>query len=203
MVTSWGVKAQRFENLAPADFDALVMRQQFAKLTAQPPTLLIVRGYQNWLASASALAWRRITHDPHETERERDAKDAIRREYLGKLIDSWVDLFRESVGETHYLTDCATVRYEWFRAGRGYRETLCRHLGGEYTEDLINHVPVNGGGSSFDGMQMMHRGSAMTTDRRRMEVLNHPAADLFAWALETRAEVLDLWMVHTGEEKEM
>ena len=201
MVKSWGIRAYKYENLAPSEFDAKVMRQQFANRQQDPPiALIVVRGYLNWLASASVLSWRRVNRDPQDSEYEQRAKEMIRREYLSRLVDSWVDLYREAIGETHYLDRGIPVRYGRFKADRVYREGICGRLGGEYSEAQLDFVPVNGGGSSFDGMQMMDCGSAMSTDRRHLEVLDHPAADLYRWALETHQTALNLW---TGEEKEM
>jgi hypothetical protein len=194
MVKSWGIRAPSYENLAPADFGAKVMLQQFAKMTEQLPAVLVVRDYRNWLASASVLAWRRIKRVPDGTEYEQRAKVEMQREYLSGLINSWADLFREAIGETHHLEHGIPVRYEHFRADRAYRENICALLSGEYNETQLNYVPVNGGGSSFDGMQMMDCGSKMTTDRRHLEILEHPAAELYRWALEAHT---------TWEEKEM
>lgn len=64
-----------------------------------------------------------------------------------------------------YLGEYPVVKimYDQFVNSKEYRRRVCDQLGGNYNERMLNHVPREGQGSSFDGMEYARRGTRMDT----------------------------------------
>ncbi len=65
---------------------------------------------------------------------------------LDYFLDSWTAMARRHAAEPK-----AFVLYNaWFK-DRAYRQAVCARLGGSYSERTLGEVPLEGGGSSFNG----------------------------------------------------
>jgi len=65
---------------------------------------------------------------------------------LDYFLDSWTAMARRHAAEPRSF-----VLYNaWFK-DRAYRQAVCARLGGSYSERTLGEVPLEGGGSSFDG----------------------------------------------------
>lgn len=62
------------------------------------------------------------------------------------FLDNWTAMARRHAAEPK-----AFILYNaWFK-DRAYRQAVCARLGGSYSERTLGEVPLEGGGSSFDG----------------------------------------------------
>lgn len=86
-----------------------------------------------------------------------------------KMIESWLCITSEFYRE-RYLKGCNVVRvmYDHFCESQKYRINICGQLYGTYNEHELQHVPHNGGGSSFTGTRYNGKAKEMPTlDRYR------------------------------------
>lgn len=87
------------------------------------------------------------------------------------LIDGWKELLKESLGETSVLKGYNTYDInfnKWFSDIR-YRKHLCEYLDMSFTDDGLNDVLLNGGGSSFDKLKFNGQAQQMNVLERYKE----------------------------------
>ena len=65
---------------------------------------------------------------------------------LDYFLDSWTAMARRCLADPE-----AFVLYNAWFDDRAYRQRVCARLGGTYSERTLGEVPLEGGGSSFDG----------------------------------------------------
>ena len=71
------------------------------------------------------------------------------------FVDLWLEYAREFVGETHYLGDNKIcVNYNRWCADQDYRIALSQQFGLPFTDSGFKKVATQGGGSSFDALDV-------------------------------------------------
>jgi len=65
---------------------------------------------------------------------------------LEHFMENWIALAERCLAEP----DAFVLYNSWFRS-QPYRRKICARLGGSYAEHTLGAVPLEGGGSSFDG----------------------------------------------------
>ena len=139
MLRSWQLEVESLEAIPPELYHARVRRDIRQTNTE---AVINIRDYLNYAAS---WIW-----------------------YRKKLfevihgLDTWYRLAREAVGDTDIIEDPKQViYYDGMVADQSYRKTVCAALGGAYSEECLDKVPVTSPGSSFDGFGYQDRGSEM------------------------------------------
>jgi hypothetical protein len=97
-----------------------------------------------------------------------------RRIGAGKINDHvamrmWKQHARASLGGCDHFRSARrsiVISYNRWRDSSAYRRRIAERLGLEFTDAGFESITSVGGGSSFDGMRLQGRASAMATDRR-------------------------------------
>lgn len=94
---------------------------------------------------------------------------------IDNLIVAWKELVKESFGETSTLPyDVYPINYnKWFLYS-DYRRNICDDLGLIFTDDGLNDVLNNGGGSSFDKLGFNGRAQDMDVLNRYKKFIGSP-----------------------------
>ncbi|HBL10233.1 MAG TPA: hypothetical protein DD379_02125 [Cyanobacteria bacterium UBA11162] len=95
-----------------------------------------------------------VIRDPFNLLASRFKNQNLKRRFPNDMFsDLWIAYAQEYLGETNYLKNKVVVNYNnWFR-DKEYRKQLASQLNIEFSDAGINEVKVQGGGSSFDGLQ--------------------------------------------------
>lgn len=80
---------------------------------------------------------------------------------LNDLLNIWMNQAKEYCNETNLLPYFTSVYYDEFVVSEEYRKAIAKKVGGEYTNQFLDVVPLAGGGSSFDKGKFDGRGSQM------------------------------------------
>lgn len=176
-----------FESVDPNRFykvlQAKISRQNIKPDT--PTTYVIqVRDLLNWWASL--LMYRAKNH--------MDISDRMNNE----MLSIWKGIAEEGFGVTNLINsdDKHLCVFEEFIHSRVYREDLCRAIGGKYNEEMLNHVPNAGGGSSFDGFVSQDAGSKMKIDTRYVEMQDIVLENWYRWTLAKNLDVVRAYEAH-------
>lgn len=146
--------------------------------------VVVVRHYLNWVASLVKSAEDRPTYD------------------WASVIRLYRPITQEYFCPNHFISH-ARIYYDYFIEERGYREFMCYKLGGKYNEEMLDKVPANGGGSSFDRLTFDGKGSAMNTKERWKQILDTDLKDAYIVALRSFKQNAKYFMTNfetTGEE---
>ena len=152
MLSSWlpNDKIHKFEGIPPCLYKARVNINvwQGNKPKKDQPVIPIlqVRDFLNY--SASLIKHLINNHNARESR-------------FAGLTDVWMDVTREAFNDTQFIENKHIIYYDQFVENEAYRRAICRLLEGEYNEEKIDKVPMNGPGSSFDKYQFNERGSQM------------------------------------------
>lgn len=135
--------------------------------------IVVVRSFKQFLASSV-----KSYLDAH-------GRDSNWREGIQRYIGAY-----RAISQTDFPRVDARISYEMFFRGAAYRRMICEKLGGEYNEDLLNYMPNEGGGSSFDKFEYQGKGQQMKTLDRAEQILETEWADIYEELLN---ENKDLW----------
>lgn len=93
--------------------------------------------------------------------------------YLGlNLRQLYLQYLREYQGDTNLLGDgLVTISFNRWKSDLAYRQVISERLGLEFTDDGLNKVTGEGGGSSFDGMKI--KGQELNTETRYRHYLKN------------------------------
>jgi len=140
--------------------------------------VIIYRDFKNWLASLITMSYRnRATRDLNDIPT-----------YLKKVVPKYFDIIQE-IKHPQYFPNAVPIYYDEFFLSREYRKKMCEELGDEYSEEMIDHVPRNGHGSSFDGRELDGHGSKMSVLNRHEQILASPQKDLYLKTLKEYGQI--------------
>ncbi len=114
-------------------------------------------------------------HNPITDYREIDAWPETHDTQLGKEL--WKEYAKEFLGETNILGDnIIPINYNLWCSDKAYRDSLLKtHFNQEINKDIgFNHVPDNGGGSSYNFKDYDGKATEMQTDTRWRSFINDP-----------------------------
>lgn len=140
------------------DYNLHIFRKLFEKhkhpKVVKSIKILIVRDPFNWYASRLKSKMVSPAH------------------YSGlNLRQLYVQYMKEFSGETALLGEnLVLISYNRWKEDLEYRKSVARQLGLDFSDDGLNTVSGEGGGSSFDGMNL--RGQNLQTDLRYKQYLN-------------------------------
>lgn len=100
-------------------------------------------------------------------------------------LSSWGE-YTEEIGNPH--SEFITFTYDSFRDSRRYRQDLCKEIGGEYGEGLLDQIPKAGKGSSFSGTG--GKGSDLQTGERYRHYVDN---EIYKENLRSYPQVVDLY----------
>jgi hypothetical protein len=144
MIEDWlpGVEVKEIENYSPITFS-----QEWP--IKGEVVILNLRSFKNWIASYTK------------------SNGVSTKKRIVRSVKWWYSIAKEYYGETNYLKGACVIRvyYDDFFMSRNYRKMICRSLGGTYSEDSLNEVGNEAGGSSFDSRSFNGKG-------QQMDVLN-------------------------------
>ena len=185
MVQSWlpGDIVHNFESIPPVIYSKRVHRDVFygslPKHDQPVIALTQVRDFLNYAAS-----W---------TKHKLNLRDAHRQEAVTVMYEMWMDMTKETLGDTEHIKDKKiTLYYDRFVQDENYRRELCDLLGGEYSEDMIDNVPANSPGSSFDKYDYQGRAHQMDVLNRWKWFLSEEGAP-FIFYLKAARQVLEYY----------
>lgn len=94
------------------------------------------------------------------------AASRIGKNINNSMVRSWYEITKEFFKTTNYFLNHKVIRvyFDEFVKSRKYREKICEQLKGNYNEDYLDYVGVNGNGSSFDFREK--KGSEMDVNNR-------------------------------------
>jgi len=151
-VRSWLSKdsVEKLEGMAPKLWEP----------SAADTWIIVYRDLFNWFASY--MTW--IVNAKNMT---------IDDDHMDERIQTWKKITEEACNVTNNIpfSDKLVCNYSMFKKSKSYRQHLCDKSGGTYSEVLLNHIPRDGNGSSFDGFRFQHRGLRMDTDRRWIQIM--------------------------------
>lgn len=79
---------------------------------------------------------------------------------------------REYQGKSNYLGEKKVlISYNRWKEDKDYRKSISNQLGLNFTDEALNKVTGEGGGSSFDGMRI--KGQQLQTNKRYINYLNN------------------------------
>ena len=130
--------------------------------------LLIWRDFDDWLAS--------VIMKSYKVQATRHVNDIP--SYIDNIIKTYDAILQEAEHPQYYRAN-SVIHYDSFVDSVAYRQNICRNLYGEYSEDMLNHVPSNGHHSSFDGKDFIDNGSKMNVLNRSADILKTEHADFF------------------------
>lgn len=136
------------------EFESLVYKYDFLDWHQ----IVIVRDFRNW--AASYIKMQEKENIPRICIHEIDI-----RKYEGYL--SYAETGK-GCGERKFCP--YVISYNKWCVDKNYRKQICTDLGLQFTDCGFDRVPVNGGGSSFDGMDYKGHGSDMNTLERWKEM---------------------------------
>lgn len=92
-----------------------------------------------------------------------------------KSLQLWLDYAREFLGETHFLKhNKICINYNLWCSDIEYRQKLAEQLGLEFTDAEFNRVKEQGGGSSFDGLNLSGKSDQMKLTERWKQMADDP-----------------------------
>lgn len=92
-----------------------------------------------------------------------------------KGVKIWLGYAKEFLGETNFLkNDKVCINYNLWCSDLEYRQQLAEQLDLEFTDAEFDRVKGQGGGSSFDGLNLKHQGSKMKVTERWQSMADHP-----------------------------
>lgn len=90
-------------------------------------------------------------------------------------IKIWLDYAKEFLGETNYLkNNKICINYNLWCSDIEYRQQLAKQLDLEFSDAEFDRVKGQGGGSSFDGLNLNNQGSKMKVAQRWELMADHP-----------------------------
>lgn len=142
-----------FEDYNLQIFKSLLRNRSQPKVQKRT-TILIIRDPFNWYAS-------RLKSDMSQPAH-----------YSGlNLRQLYLQYIREYNRESIFLEGhVVLISYNQWKSDLSYRKSISKGLGLEFTDDGLNKVTGEGGGSSFDGMIVS--GQQLRTDKRYLYYLN-------------------------------
>jgi hypothetical protein len=115
-----------------------------------------------------------------------------------EMLSIWKGITEEGFGVTNLINsdDKHLCVFEDFVRSRAYRKKLCQAIGGEYNEDMLEHVPNAGGGSSFDGFALQDAGSEMGITERYEEIQGTALENWYKWSLAKNLDAVEVYETH-------
>lgn len=141
--------------------------------------ILVVRDFKNWLASY--MMWMRRSRDK-----------TVNNAHLNERIAVWTRIAEEAAQLTKFFDDKTVISYGRFKQNQVYREVICSVLEGRYTEGMLNHIPGQGSGSSFDGIHYQGIGNQMGTTQRHIQILRTSVGDWYREVMSANQQAQDL-----------
>ena len=139
---------------------------------------LVSRDYLNWMAS-----YIKITDNP----------DDWKGVDFSFLTGTWLSIAKEYYGETNYLPEAVKIKYEKFRDDQSYRKEICKRVGGNFNDELLEKVAPFGGGSSFDSLDYDGRASQMKTDERYKQIIGTEFEEYYWKMYNSNPEALEFY----------
>lgn len=103
-----------------------------------------------------------------------------RKRLSNKIVLKWITITREFYFNRHLKQyEVVHILYDDFFRSEEYRQSICRKLGGVYTNERLNVVLENGNGSSFDGYQFDGAAQEMNVLSRYKQVPSEIYIELF------------------------
>jgi hypothetical protein len=105
-------------------------------------------------------------------QNEVDKKNTL---VTSKSITIWLDYAKEFLGETNFLkNNKVCINYNLWCSDIEYRQQLAKQLDLEFSDAEFDRVKGQGGGSSFDGLNLKHQGSKMKVAQRWQLMADNP-----------------------------
>ncbi|MDJ0746265.1 MAG: hypothetical protein QNJ32_23270 [Xenococcaceae cyanobacterium MO_167.B27] len=106
----------------------------------------------------------------------------VNQHYLGtknpqlSVVDLWLSYAKEWLGETQYLEyNRVFINYNKWFSDREYRQSLSSQLNLEFSDQGINQVKSQGGGSSFDARNFHNNATQMDVLNRWKNYADNPS----------------------------
>jgi len=172
------------ENITPMKFR---LDNGYYSIQDNSINVIVVRDYLNWLASYLPLMKVNLIN-------YRDGyDDSVLMNEMNQQIKIWCETVKEFYGETNYVNNKVLVIYDDFFTLKEYRENICDELNGDYNEDKLNEVAINGYYSSFDVDKFDGNANEMKVDERYLQILDTEYHDIYLKILMNNQEALDLY----------
>lgn len=65
-------------------------------------------------------------------------------------LNAWLRIAKEFTGDTNFMKGFSNLYYDNFVSSEKYRKEICKKIGGNFSDNLLNIIPFNGNHSSFD-----------------------------------------------------
>jgi len=101
----------------------------------------------------------------HFKEKRTDLTTSIY-DMFPKILDKWLILAKEFIGETNFLPQFVKVYYNEFFLSEEYRKSICDKVGGSYNDTVLNYVCKAGSYSTFDKDKFQGRAQSMNVLER-------------------------------------
>lgn len=90
--------------------------------------------------------------------------------------DLWISYAKEYLGETEFLggRKKVCINYNRWTVDPAYRHQIASELSLKFSDAGINHIPRNGGGSSFEGLSFEGKAAKMDVQNRWKHFANDP-----------------------------
>jgi len=93
---------------------------------------------------------------------------------LYSYADLWIILAREFSGKTNLSHNKICINYNKWKDSIEYRKSISEQFGTQFSDEKLNEVAQEGGGSSFDSMQFQGEATRMDTTQRWKHFLSEP-----------------------------
>lgn len=170
-------KYVNFENFLPEHYDISIAESNLNRFPSSI-TVIQTRDLLNWFASMVCFGI------------------SVNVNRLNHYINVWVEINKEYFHETNYLpNNFIRISYDDFFKSETYRRSICEKIGGaKYNEKMLNHIPDNGEGSSFDKLKYQDMGQKMDVLIRYKQISDERQ---WVWkTLKDNPEAIELYLKH-------